>query len=82
MQTTVRHYRIERRDIAFLRFIVEGYDGIAVQTVIDAARGIICLRIAPGCLGLVQSLLESLGRQMRIEPLEMPEDGSRKEEDD
>jgi hypothetical protein len=69
MQTTVHHYRVERRDIAFFRFILEGYDGVAILTTVDAARGFVSLRIAPGCLAVVSSLVASLAREIRIEPV-------------
>jgi hypothetical protein len=81
MQTTVRHYRIERCDIAFFRFVLEGYDGAAVLTTLNAARGIVRLRIAPGCLSLVSSLVESLSHDIRIEPAADP-GGEDVEEDD
>ena len=46
---TIQHfYRIDRRDISYLRFILEAYDGMAVLTTRDAARGIVSVTIAPG----------------------------------
>ncbi|MDD2604354.1 MAG: DUF4911 domain-containing protein [Desulfobacterales bacterium] len=69
MRTTIRHYRIERREIAYLRFLLEGYDGAALLTTRDAVRGVVQLRIAPGNLELVQALMAHLGREMRMEAL-------------
>ncbi|MDX9745966.1 MAG: DUF4911 domain-containing protein [Syntrophales bacterium] len=31
----VRYYRVDRRDIAAIQFIIEGYEGMAVVTTID-----------------------------------------------
>ena len=71
LSTTQRFLRINRRDISYLRFILEGYDGIAVLTTWDAARGIVRITIAPGCETLVDEIIASLSRAEAImmEPL-------------
>jgi hypothetical protein len=69
MKTTLRYYRIDRREIAFLRFIFEAYDGIAVVKTIDAQKGIILLYIAPGCEQDVDYVLQDLEKQIMIEHL-------------
>ncbi|MGD8242729.1 MAG: DUF4911 domain-containing protein [Desulfobacterales bacterium] len=69
---TIRHlYRIDRRDISYLRFILEAYDGMAVLTTRDAARGIVSVTIAPGCEALVDEVISALSRagEIYIEPL-------------
>ena len=68
MKTIHRYYRIDRREIAFLRFIFEAYDGIAVVKTVDAQKGIILLYIAPGCEQDVDYVLHDLGKQIMIEP--------------
>ncbi len=67
MKSIRRYYRIDRRQIAFLKFILEAYDGIATLSTIDPRRGIISLDIAPGCESEVEMVLKDLGRQMLIE---------------
>ncbi len=67
MKSIRRYYRIDRRQIAFLKFILEAYDGIATLSTIDSRRGIVSLDIPPGCEPDVDSVLEDLGRQMMIE---------------
>ena len=71
LQTTQRFYRIDRRDISYLRFILEAYDGMAVLTTRDAARGIVSITIAPGCETLVADVITALSRaeEIFIEPL-------------
>jgi len=71
-ETTACHVRVERRHIAFLRFILEAYDGIGVLTTTDAGRGLVCLHIVPGAMETVASLLADLRRQMLIEPVVLP----------
>lgn len=68
METTKRYYRVDRTEIAFLRFIFEAYDGIAVVRTIDAQKGIILLYIPPGCEDDVDYVLQDLAKQIMIEP--------------
>ena len=70
MKSIRRYYRIDRRQIAFLKFILEAYDGIATLSTIDPRKGIISLDIPPGCESDVDLVLKDLGRQMMIEALD------------
>lgn len=67
MKTINKHLRIDRREICFLKFIFEAYDGIATLTTIDAHQGIVLLRIAPGCKDEVDTVLRDLRKDMIIE---------------
>ena len=67
LETTKRYYRVDRREIAFLRFIFEAYDGIALVKTVDAQKGIIVLYIAPGCEDDVESVLQDLNNEIMIE---------------
>jgi hypothetical protein len=69
MKTTARKYRVDRRQIAFLRFILDAYDGIAVVTTLDPDAGIVVLRIPPGCDREVDMILQAIGREILIEPV-------------
>ena len=67
MKTIEKILRIDRREICFLKFILEGYDGIATLTTIDAHRGIVLIRIAPGCEDEVETILQDLGKNIVID---------------
>ena len=67
METTKRYYRVDRREIAYLRFIFEAYDGIAVVKTVDARKGIVALHVAPGCDDDVEYVLQDLKREIMIE---------------
>ena len=70
-KTTVkRYYRVDRRQIHFLKFILEGYDGVAVLRTLDPQEGLVVLQIGPGCQSIVDMIVEDLGRHIRIEPVE------------
>jgi len=67
-QTSIRRrYRVDRRRIAFLKFILESYEGVALMRTIDARLGTVELLVAPGCEREVGRLLEDLRTEMRIE---------------
>ena len=67
METTKRYYRVDRREIAYLRFIFEAYDGIAVVKTVDAQKGIVVLNVAPGCDDDVDYVLQDLKKEIMIE---------------
>ena len=60
VETIKRYYRVDRREIAFLKFILEAYDGIAVLETLDAKTGIVVFHIAPGCESEVGAILLDL----------------------
>ena len=67
MEIIKKYYRVERKDISFLKFIFEAYDGIAVITTVDRPEGIVMFRIPPGCENDVDAVLHDLGKNMMIE---------------
>jgi hypothetical protein len=63
-------YRVDRRRIAFLKFIVESYDNLALVTTLDARSGTIELQVPPGCEASLRDLLADLGGGMILQPIE------------
>ncbi|MGD9134733.1 MAG: DUF4911 domain-containing protein [Desulfobacterales bacterium] len=66
MKTIQRYYRVDRRKIAFIKFVFEAYDGIAGMRTTDPAKGIIKLHIAPGCEEQVDRILQDLKKEILI----------------
>ena len=68
---------MDRRQIAFIKFVFEAYDGIAGMRTTDPAKGIIKLHIAPGCEEQVEQILRDLQKEILIRRLttEPPESG-------
>ena len=65
--TIKQRYRVDRREIAFIRFVVEAYDGLAVVTTLDPATGLIEFQIAPGCEQDVETILQDLQQDIMME---------------
>ena len=69
MKCIKKYYRVDSREIYFLRFIFEAYDGIAMMTTIDSTVGIVSLYISPGCEEDVEMILRDLKSEIMIEPV-------------
>jgi hypothetical protein len=69
--TVRRYYRVDRREIHYLKFILEGYDGVAVVRTVDPTAGLVVLHIGPGCQGVVDMVIKDLEKEIRIEPLRL-----------
>jgi len=71
-ETIKQRYRVDRREIAFIRFIVEAYDGLAIVTTLDPETGLIEFRIAPGCEQDVEMILQDLKSDIMMEKAPLP----------
>lgn len=63
METIKRRFRVERKEINYLRYTIESYDGMAVVRTIDPQQACIEIQIAPGCEALISKLLDSLRKK-------------------
>ena len=66
-ETVKRYYRVNRRDIAFLKFIFEAYDGLAIIETLNPESGVVVFYIAPGCETDADMLLTDLKADIMIE---------------
>jgi hypothetical protein len=66
METIKLFYRVERKDISYLSWIIQSYEGIAVVKTIDPYKAIIELQISPGCEAIIFELLDALKKQEGI----------------
>jgi hypothetical protein len=69
MDTHSRYFRVHPEDIAYLKFIIESYEGIAVLRTKDAREAIVEVMVAPGWEDDVTRILEGLKEEMAIEPV-------------
>ena len=59
MNSIIKRYKVERKDIAYLRYTIESYDGIAVVATEDASAAVIRLAVSPLCENIVDKLISS-----------------------
>jgi hypothetical protein len=72
MDTVEWYFRIRRRDIAYLKFILESYEGLGVLRTIDPREGIVEVMVPPGLEKDMEMVLEGLGNEIPIERIELP----------
>jgi len=71
MDTQSRYFRLYRKDIAYFKFIIESYDGMAVVRTKDPYEAIVELMVAPGWERDVDEVIEGLQREIKIERLSL-----------
>lgn len=59
---------VPRQEIALYRFLLEGYDNLAVMSVVDRYRAVVRLRFLPAAEKTLRQLLTSQGARI-IEPV-------------
>ncbi len=69
MRTIRLFYRVDRRQIGYIKFIIEAYEGIAVLSTLDSAEGHVVLSVAPGCQAIVEDIMQDLARTIIMEPI-------------
>lgn len=70
METTKRRYRVDRRQISFVKFILEAYDNVAVMSTLDARLAVVQITIAPGCEQMVDGILDSIASEIALRPVD------------
>jgi hypothetical protein len=66
-----KHFIIVPRQIHFLRFILEAYEGIGMVTTLDANLGLIEVSVAPGCEEEVAQVLRTEAENLQLRPVSM-----------
>ena len=62
-----RNLRLNRRDIAYVKYILEGYEGLATVTTIPTCReAVVQLSILPDFASDVEGILEALKKEIDI----------------
>lgn len=62
-----RYFKVRHRDMVFLKFILEAYEGMNVMSTVDNVAGIIRVAIMEGFEADMDALLAELGQQVSME---------------
>lgn len=68
-----RYFRVKHRDMVFLKFILEAYEGMNTMSTVDNKAGIIRIAVLPGFIDDMDALLNELGAQVTMEPVSWEE---------
>ncbi len=69
MESSHRCFQVRRRDVAFLRFVIEASDGLAQLTTLDAAGTTVAVVVPPGCEADVEALMNGLRALVPMKPV-------------
>ena len=72
MRSTTRRFRLKKEDIAYLKFILEGYQGLAIMRTLDATQGVVEVFIPPGAEGDMELILTGLARELGLREVAAP----------
>jgi hypothetical protein len=69
MDTISLCIQIPPEEIAFLSFILESYEGVAIARTVDPHQGLVELMVSPDYQEEIKEILRDLGREFPIKEL-------------
>lgn len=66
-EMVTKKLRVKPEEIAFLQFLIEGYEGIGTLTTLDSRRGVVQLSIPGGLRAEAEEALRLIGRDITLE---------------
>ena len=67
MESIKAYYRVDRKNISYIKFIFEACEGLAVLSTENPQLGVLKFSIAPGCEKEFKIVIEGLAREIMIE---------------
>jgi len=67
-----RCFRLERANIGYLRFILEGYDGLIFMRTLDPREALVEVTYAPACSADAEAVLAALAVECAMTPAPRP----------
>ena len=68
----VLFYRVARKDLVLLKFILEAYEGMSTMSTVDKVAGIVRISIPAGFVTDVENLLAALSGAISLQPASCP----------
>lgn len=65
--------RVDPRDIALIKFVIESYEGVAVLRTLDRHEAVIVVLAVPDCVPAVRAILASLAETVAWEEVPRPD---------
>lgn len=64
-----KYFKLKRKDIVLIQFIIEGYEGMATVTTMDPHLAVIQIAIIPDFVSEMNHIIKSLGNNYGIEEI-------------
>ena len=65
----IKYFQLDRKNIVAVQFIIEGYEGLATVTTMDAAGAVIQISIIPDFLREMNCLLDELSKKYHMKEI-------------
>jgi hypothetical protein len=62
---------VDKKDIAYIVSIFDGYESLAVVRTLDASRGLIELLVSPDYMEDTRKLIDALSKEIPLRPLQL-----------
>lgn len=72
MDTVQWYFRVNREDIAYMKFVLESYEGLGVLRTVDPRGGIVEVMVPPGLEEDMEMVLKGLRDEISIERITTP----------
>jgi hypothetical protein len=66
------YLHVRRRDIAYIKFIVESYELLGIIRTVDPQKAIIVLLVLEGSVTLAREVLDALGQEVDMKEILRP----------
>ncbi|GAM09756.1 hypothetical protein OR1_02037 [Geobacter sp. OR-1] len=68
----VSYFRVDRRNLVYLKFILEAYEGLSTMSTADRKEGIVRISCPEWAAADVRDLLDSLSREIGLVEVDEP----------
>jgi hypothetical protein len=66
METASRYYQLAGRDMVYMKFILEAYEGLSTMSTVDGKRGIVRVNYPAPFADDVAALMDALSREIPV----------------
>lgn len=66
METGSRYYQLASRDLVYMKFILEAYEGLSTMSTVDGKRGIVRVQYPLPFAGDMGALMEALSAEIEV----------------
>lgn len=66
MEVASRYYQLASRDLVYMKFILEAYEGLSTMSTIDGKRGIVKVEYPVPFAADVAALMEALATEIAV----------------
>ncbi len=74
LEPSVRFFRVDRRDLVYLKFVLEAYEGMSTLSTVEPKEGIVRLSIPAGFEKDMHLLIDALSTEIPLTEVEFEQE--------